>query len=276
MARIVRRAAGSPAHAPVASAGATLPRSRDRSRSSLAMARAAGVDVEAPPGATAPADDHLPRAGPDRRPHRRRSPRRLRPPRSPTGCRRPSMTTSPAASFPLDELVPRGDEVTGVDHSRGPPTGEAVVIVFATPGADPFAQARGFVVWRRDAGGEPPWRAVYGLAHGRRDGVLAISADTTDLTGGRVDRRPDPRGDRRQRGVRHLPGDRPERGGCHLEARRLRRRDPAEPRIRSASTRSRAVYGPDDPHCCPSAIRERVLTWNGTRFVVASEEMTKL
>ena len=59
---------------------------------------------------------------------------------------------------------------------------EAVVIAFAAPGGDPFRRARGFVVWRREPGGDPPWRAVYGLAHGKRDGVLSISADATDLT----------------------------------------------------------------------------------------------
>jgi hypothetical protein len=176
--------------------------------------------------------------------------------------------------LPLEELVPPGDEVTGVDHSRSP-GGELVVIVFATPGADPFAQARGFVVWRRDAGGEPPWRAVYGLAHGRRDGVLAISVDTTDLTSdGSTDAliREETGGSGACATYRVIDASVGaalwKRAVCDAEI---------QPNPHPIGLYEVArIYGPDDPHCCPSAIRERVLTWNGTRFVVASEETTKL
>src|SRR5215207_1584760 len=174
--------------------------------------------------------------------------------------------------LPLEELVPPGDEVTGVDHTRSA-EGEFVVIAFATPGADPFAQARGFVVWRRDAGGEPPWRAVYGLAHGKREGVLAISADVTDLTGdGSADAL-----------IREETGG---SGACATyrmvdpsAGAALWKRSVCDAEIQpnpdpTGLYEVARIYGPDDPHCCPSAIGERVLTWNGSRFVVASEEMT--
>jgi hypothetical protein len=174
----------------------------------------------------------------------------------------------------LEELIPPGDDVTGVDRAKTP-GGEAVVIVFATPGSDPFSQARGFVVWDREPGADPPWRAVYGLAHGKRDGVLAISADVTDLTGDAsadalireetggtgacatnrvVD--PAPRAPHRKRSV------------CDAEI----QPNPAPIGLFEVAR----VYGPDDPHCCPSAIRERVLTWDGDRFAVASVETTRL
>jgi len=176
--------------------------------------------------------------------------------------------------LPIEELVPPGDEVTGVDRAKTT-DGEAVVIAFATPGGDPFSQARGFVVWRRDAGGDPPWRAVYGLAHGKRDGVLAISADVTDLTG-------DASADaliREETGgtgacatyrVVDLAAGAPlwKRSVCDAEI------QPNPDPIGLFEVAR--VYGPDDPHCCPSAIRERVLTWDGDRFAVASVETTPL
>ena len=106
--------------------------------------------------------------------------------------------------------------------------------------------------------------------------MLAISADATDLTGGRLRRRPDPRGDRRQRGVRHVPGGRPRaRALPSGSARSCDAEIQPNPDPIGLYEVAR-VYGPDDPHCCPSAISERVLTWNGTRFVVASEETTEL
>lgn len=176
--------------------------------------------------------------------------------------------------LPVDELVPPGDEVTGIDRSRST-DGEVVVIVFATPGADPFAQGRGFVVWRRDEGADPPWRAVYGLAHGKREGVLAISADVTDLTG-------DASADAL---IREETGG---SGACATYrvvdpsvGAALWKRSVCDAEIQpnpdpTGLYEVARIYGPEDPHCCPSAIRERVLTWNGTRFIVASEETTEL
>ena len=36
------------------------------------------------------------------------------------------------------------------------------------------------------------------------------------------------------------------------------------------------IYRPQDPHCCPSSIRERVLAWNGEGFAVVSEELSAI
>ena len=176
--------------------------------------------------------------------------------------------------LPVDELVPPGDEVTDAVRSRSAQV-EVVVIVFASPGGDPFSQARGFVVWRRDPGVDPPWRAVYGLRHGKREGVLAISADVTDLTGdGSADLliREETGGSGACATYRVVdPGAGAplwKRAVCDAEI----QPNPAPIGLYEITR----IYAPDDPHCCPSALRERVLTWNGTRFIVASEETTRL
>jgi hypothetical protein len=180
----------------------------------------------------------------------------------------------PARELPVDALVPPGDEVTGVDRATVH-DGEAVVVSLATPGPDPLAQARGFVVWRRTTGADPPWRATHGVAHGRRSGVLAISAETTDLTGdGSTDAL-----------IREETGG---SGACATyrvidlaSGAPLWKRAVCDAEIQPNPDpiglfEVARIYGPEDAHCCPSSIRERVLTWNGARFQVVSEESTKL
>jgi hypothetical protein len=178
----------------------------------------------------------------------------------------------PARDLSVEDLVPPGDEVTSVDRARTA-DGEAVVIAFATPGGDPFRRARGFVVWRRGAGADPPWRAVYGLVHAKGDGVLAITADTTDLDGdGSEDAliREETGGSGACATYRvvDLAAGAPiwKRAVCDAEI------QPNPDPIGLFEVAR--IYGPDDPHCCPSAIRERVLTWNGDRFAVVSVETT--
>jgi hypothetical protein len=180
----------------------------------------------------------------------------------------------PASELPVNDLIPRGDQVTGVERAMTA-GGEAVVIAFATPSPDPFAQARGFVVWRRTDGADPAWRAAYGLAHGKRDGVLAISTETTDLTGDGSDDaliREETGGSgacATYRVVDLAPGT-PlwKRSVCDAEI------QPSPEPIGLFEVAR--IYGPEDAHCCPSSIRERVLTWNGNRFRVVSEEVVAI
>jgi hypothetical protein len=180
----------------------------------------------------------------------------------------------PASELPVNDLIPRGDQVTGVERAMTA-GGEAVVIAFATPSPDPFAQARGFVVWRRTDGADPAWRAAYGLAHGKRDGVLAISTETTDLTGDGSDDaliREETGGSgacATYRVVDLAPGT-PlwKRFVCDAEI------QPSPEPIGLFEVAR--IYGPEDAHCCPSSIRERVLTWNGDRFRVVSEEVVAI
>lgn len=179
-----------------------------------------------------------------------------------------------ARDLPISQLIPKGDEVTGADRARTS-AGEAIVIAFATPGPDPFAQARGFVVWRRSEGAQPPWRAVYGLTHGKRGGVLAISADVTDLT----DDGSDDTLVREETGgtgacatfrVIDLAAGAPiwTRSLCDAEVQ-------PNPDPLGLYVVAR-VYEPGDPHCCPSEISERVLAWRDDRFVEISEIVTPI
>jgi hypothetical protein len=148
---------------------------------SFALTACGGNGAEAPPRATAPAMTSSPEPSPTASPSPSVEP--TSPPATiPDGIPATFDQDVAGRDLPVEELIPPGDEVTGVERAKTT-DGEAVVIVFATPGGDPFSQARGFVVWRRDPGVDPPWRGVYGIAHGKREGVLAISADVTDLTG---------------------------------------------------------------------------------------------
>ena len=240
---------------------------------SLTLGACGGRDVGAPPGATAPSITSSPWPSPTDAPSPTVDPTPA-PAAIPDGVPASYDEDVAGRELPVDELVPPGDEVTDSVRSRST-DGEIVVIVFATPGGDPFSQARGFVVWRRDAGGDPAWRAIYGLAHGRREGVLAISAEVTDLTGdGSADAL-----------IREETGG---SGACATyrvvdpsAGAALWKRSVCDAEIQpnpdpTGLYEVARIYGPDDPHCCPSAVRERVLTWNGTRFIVASEETTEL
>jgi hypothetical protein len=174
----------------------------------------------------------------------------------------------------VEVLIAPGDEVTGVAHARTR-TGESVVIAFATPGPDPFRQARGFVVWRRSDDGGPPWQAVFGVAHGKREGVLGISAEVTDLTGDGSDEaliREDTGGSGACATYRviDLAAATPiwTRALCDAEV-----HPSPDPLGLTVVAR---VYEPGDAHCCPSSISERVLAWRDGRFVEVSETLTPL
>lgn len=131
-------------------------------------------------------------------------------------------------------------------------------------GEDPFARQSGLVVWQRFA--DPPaWRAVYAFTDRPGSGVLGISVEQQDLTG---DGAPDllTREDRGGTGacaiwrvVASSPGD----------AREVWRLDGCDTVVGISRGRlevREAVYGPDDPHCCPSAFLVRTLAWDGKTF----------
>jgi hypothetical protein len=86
------------------------------------------------------------------------------------------------ADLPTDELVPDGTTPTDVWPVISPDGTQYALIAFVEPGDDPFRQTRGLVVWRRfDA--VPPWRAVYGLSDPADAGILGIHALIGDSTG---------------------------------------------------------------------------------------------
>ena len=197
----------------------------------------------------------VPRRAPaSRRPRSRRRQRSRRPPpgdprRHAGGVRRGRGRTR-ASCRAVGASGRRGHGRRSSEDRRG----EAVVIAFAAPGGDPFRRARGFVVWRREPGDDPPWRAVYGLAHGKRDGVLSISADATDLTDDGSD----------DALIREETGG---SGTCATyrvidlaAGLAIWKRAVCDAEIQPSPDpiglyEVTRIYDPGDPHCCPSAIR---------------------
>jgi hypothetical protein len=87
-----------------------------------------------------------------------------------------------AANLPADELVPVGTASTDMWPAISSDGTQFALIAFAAPSDDPLRQARGLVLWRRFADA-PPWRALYGLSDPANAGVLAVHALIGDATG---------------------------------------------------------------------------------------------
>jgi hypothetical protein len=178
-----------------------------------------------------------------------------------------------AADLPVGGLIPRGNEVT--DRLLATTSaGDAVVVMYAKRGGDPFMRAQGFVVWRRTEGATPPWTPVLGLTHLKTDGVIAIQGITGDATG-------DGSGDallfEATGGVGNCGSWRviDLAAGVQRWARSLcdaqvdLNVDP--PGLRVTET----VYEAGDPHCCPSAIRTSVWEFDPSQgFTKTSQETT--
>jgi hypothetical protein len=177
-----------------------------------------------------------------------------------------------SANVPSGALVPLKTEVTGTWFGTTS-EGEAIVVAWQVPGDDPFRLARGFAVWRRFDDGGAPWRPVFGAAWAAKRGLLAITGLTAEVTG-----------DASDDAIVEL-----ETGGSGGCARWLvmdlargeivwddegcdRRIEPHTGPIGLLVTE--AVYEPGDPHCCPSAFRETVWTYeHDDRWNVASERV---
>jgi hypothetical protein len=175
------------------------------------------------------------------------------------------------AELPYDLLVPAGAEATGTWFpDRG------TVIVTWGVGDDPFLREQGLVVWRR-TGLDPPWVATYAFRDPKKAGVLGIQVVTGDATGdGRADALVfENTGGSGACGTWRVValsprGDGPTYtndlcdGSVEISA------DPVGIRL------IESIYGPGDPHCCPSGVRTSTLEWNGTRWHVTSREERNL
>lgn len=194
-------------------------------------------------------------------------------PRLPAGLPPSFGDDVPSADVPAAALIPLQTEVTG-SWSTSTAAGEAIMVAWQVPGDDPFRLARGFAIWRRFDDGGPPWRPVYGVAYARNDGVRAVTALMADVTG-----------DRSEDAL--VFAETGGSGGCgtysvvDLAAGiRIFRRQVCDTQIDPSSVpvglvMTEAVYEPGDPHCCPSATRETVLTYAGDGgWVTASETVT--
>jgi hypothetical protein len=148
------------------------------------------------------------------------------------------------------------------------PAGEAVadeVAVAYVIGSDPFAAEHGFAVWQRFP--EPPaWSVVFAFVDAPEEGVLGIDVQGSDLTGdGHADAMTfEQTGGSgacgRWRVVATIAGDTAQvfsRRTCDTEI----------AIVDGALEMREAVFGPDDPHCCPRAFRYTTLEWDGSRFV---------
>jgi hypothetical protein len=171
------------------------------------------------------------------------------------------------SEVPPGSLVPPGTTVTDVWYADTP-VAQTIMVAYVEPGTDPLRQEHALVVWRRFEGQDDPWRPVLGLHDPPERGVLAIRALIGDATG---DGSPD------ALTFEDIGGS----GACGTwrvldlaaNVQVFERKtcdttidlstDPAGLSIRQA------VYEPGDAHCCPSAMRTTVLT-----FDVASGDWT--
>lgn len=172
-----------------------------------------------------------------------------------------------AANVPAAALVPLKTEVTGTWYGIAS-SGEAIVVAWQVPGRDPLRLARGYAVWRRVPGG---WAPVHAELLPKGSGVLGIAGYPTEVTGDGSDDvllRLDTGGSGAcaRTIVVDLASGAPiyDEEGCDRTV---------EPHAGPTGLLVTAsVYEPGDPHCCPSAMRETVLTYAGNGdWDVASE-----
>jgi hypothetical protein len=173
------------------------------------------------------------------------------------------------ADLPLERLVPSGAEVTGTWY----PDRETLIVTWGA-GDDPFRREQGLVVWRR-TGSEPPWLATYAFRDPPRAGVLGIQVDTGDATGdGEADALVfENTGGSGACGTWRLIAMSP--GGDDATYTKQLCDGSVQLSTRPVGLRLiESIFGPTDPHCCPSGMRTSTLEWNGTRWRVTSREET--
>jgi hypothetical protein len=165
----------------------------------------------------------------------------------------------------LSSLVPPGADVGFRQVLAGPSDPIDQISVTWDRGNDVFAAQHGFVVWQR-SGGTDGWRAVYAFTDPARRAILGLAPlQSGDLTG---DGMPETLTLEQQGGS----------GTCGItrvisssvgDAREIFRASACDTQIDIVGDhleRREAVFGPNDPHCCPSSFRVTTLEWNGTAF----------
>ena len=210
------------------------------------------------PTATSPASDPEPSASPT-------------PPSAPPAVLPPGVPATygrdvEPGDLPFDRLVPSGAEVTGTAFP-----GETVAIATWSVGDDPFQREQGLVVWRRSPGADPPWTATFALRDPPRAGVLGIRVDVADATG---DGEPDALAFESVGGSGACGTWRLIALGPAADAQTFAR-DLCDASVEFSSDPVglrviESVFGPDDPHCCPSGTKTSTLEWNGSRWRITA------
>jgi hypothetical protein len=217
-------------------------------------------------------------------------------PTSPTPSPRPTVTPTPTASaiqtapatpapeldLPRDAPTALAEPVDAADLARagyawllpanagvlGARTLEGALTQVAVAwyrGEDPFARESGLVIWQRFP--DPPaWRAVFAATNRPDHGVLGIALEQEDLTGDGI---PDllVREDMGGTGACARWRVLVSLTGSAEEAWRHEACDTTVDVARGRLVVQEAVFGPDDPHCCPGLFRLRTLSFDGTTFV---------
>jgi hypothetical protein len=179
----------------------------------------------------------------------------------------------PAAALPVASLVPPGATVTD-NWVATTSAGDQVGVAYTLPGSDPLRLAHGLVVWRRFPGESPPWRPTLGLGAAPAHGVLDLQTLLGDVTGDGSD----------DALVFEATGG---SGACGTylvldlaAATKVFSKTACDtqvdPHIDPVGLLVReAVFKTGDAHCCPSAIRETVLTYAGDgAWATASKTVT--
>jgi hypothetical protein len=171
----------------------------------------------------------------------------------------------PPEDLPDDRLVPPGATLTArVTLPAGEAVADEIAVAYVI-GSDPFAAEHGFAIWHRFP--EPPaWSVVLAFVDAPERGVLGIDVQSGDLTG---DGHPEAVTFEQTGGsgacgrwrVLATIGE----GTSQVFSRRTCDTEIAI--VGRALEMREAVYGPDDPHCCPSAFRYTTLEWDGSGFV---------
>jgi len=167
-----------------------------------------------------------------------------------------------APLVPAERLVPMGATVSDVWYAM-PAGGSAILVAYARPTGDPLRAEHGLVVWRRFPGSSEPWRPLLGLRDPAARGVIQIRATIGDMTG---DGSPD------ALTFEDAGGS----GVCgtwrvlDLAANAIVfQRKTCDTTIDVSTAPAglmvrEAIYAPGDAHCCPSATKVSVLTWDGS------------
>ena len=196
---------------------------------------------------------------------------------SPSHAVEPDMPTTFAkdlepAEVPMEALVPEGSDVTG-QWFGFTDDGVVILVAWAERGSDPFRLPRGIALWRRSTTA-PHWRAALIRRHRGREGITEIQVSTGDMTGDGSDDALVFEG---------VGGS----GACGrwlvidlIRTETTFRKELCDGRIEPAPPGSsglsmtESVFRQGDAHCCPSAIRETTLAWNGSAWRVTSRSVT--